>query len=277
MTDRGYQRVGIGGSGAIACGLAATASTSGEVVVLARSEQSAERARGRVEKLAGKIDGADVGSVRVTSNLVDLSAAAPALVVEAIVEDHDAKVELLSELGRECPDADLATTTSSLSIERLAADSGLTGRLFGLHVFNPVPQMELVEVCFPDEVGEQIRARAIAWCEGLGKRAVEVPDEAGFVVNRLLFPYLFDAVRLMERTGMEADEVDACMTLGAGHPMGPLALLDFVGVDVAVAIGEQLHGETGDEAHRPPALLRGMVERGVLGRKSGEGFHDYAK
>ena len=129
--------------------------------------------------------------------------------------------------------------------------------------------MQLVELCFPDEAGDGLRARATAFCEAIGKTAVEVPDEPGFVVNRLLFPYLFDAVRLLERTGMEPEQVDACMKLGASHPMGPLELLDFVGLDVADAIGEALHADTGDPAHRPPGRIKQLVGEGRLGRKSG--------
>ena len=132
--------------------------------------------------------------------------------------------------------------------------------------------MKLVEVCFPDS-GDETRERALAWCAAMGKTAVEVPDQAGFVVNRLLFPYLFDAVRLIERTGMEAGEVDACMKLGAGHPMGPLALLDFVGLDVSEAIGDALYADSSDPAHKPPGLMVQMAGEGKLGRKSGAGFY----
>ena len=158
---------------------------------------------------------------------------------------------MLSAVAEACPDADLATTTSSLSIAEIADAAGIAGRLFGLHVFNPVPRMKLVEVCFPDGA-EATREKALAWCAALGKTAVEVPDQAGFVVNRLLFPYLFDAVRLIERTGMEAGEVDTCMKLGAGHPMGPLALLDFVGLDVSEAIGDALYADSGEAGQQAP-------------------------
>ena len=152
------------------------------------------------------------------------------------------------------PNADLATTTSSLGIAEIAEAGGISGRLFGLHVFNPVPRMKLVEVCFPDGA-DSAREKALAWCAALGKTAVEVPDLAGFVVNRLLFPYLFDAVRFMEQTGMEAGEIDTCMKLGAGHPMGPLALLDFVGLDVCKAIGDALYTASNEDYQKPPELL----------------------
>jgi 3-hydroxybutyryl-CoA dehydrogenase len=169
----------------------------------------------------------------------------------------------------------LASTTSSLGIADLARASGAAERFFGLHVFNPVDRMELVELCFPDEARAGTRERAHAFCAALGKRAVEVPDEPGFVVNRLLFPYLFDAVRLLERSGLDPEQVDACMKLGASHPMGPLELLDFVGIDVADAIGEALHADTSDPSHRPPGRIKRLVGEGKLGRKSGRGFYDY--
>jgi 3-hydroxybutyryl-CoA dehydrogenase len=171
--------------------------------------------------------------------------------------------------------ADLATTTSSLSLDEIASGSGHPERTFGLHPFNPVVRMELVELCIPDAASDEIGPRARNWCESIGKTVVEVPNEPGFVVNRLLFPYLFDAVRLMEQTGMNAEDVDNCMTLGANYPMGPLALLDLVGIDVAVAIGESLYADSQEEHHRPPGRLISLVDKGKLGRKSGAGFFEY--
>jgi 3-hydroxyacyl-CoA dehydrogenase len=137
--------------------------------------------------------------------------------------------------------------------------------------------MELIELCLPQGVDDGIGERARAWCEAMGKTVVEVPDEPGFVVNRLLFPYLFDAVRLLEQTGMKPEEVDRCMTLGAAYPMGPLALLDLVGLDVATAIGEALHADSEEEHHRPPGRLTTLIGEGKLGRKSGAGFYTYEK
>jgi 3-hydroxybutyryl-CoA dehydrogenase len=182
---------------------------------------------------------------------------------------------VLRTVGDAAGDADLATTTSSLPLDELAARGGHPGRTFGLHPFNPVVRMELIELCIPEAAREEIAARARAWCESIGKTVVEVPNEPGYVVNRLLFPYLFDAVRLMEQTGMEAEDVDRCMTLGANYPMGPLALIDLVGVDVAVAIGEALYAESEEEHHRPPGRLMALMDEGKLGRKSGAGFYDY--
>jgi 3-hydroxybutyryl-CoA dehydrogenase len=268
----GYEAPGIAGSGAIATGLAAVSTTTADTILLARSEASAWRAEEKVVAACAKIDGAEPSRLRVTTDPKDLAECD--VVVEAVVEEVGPKGEVLSAVAAACPNADLATTTSSLSIAEIASAGGIDGRLFGLHVFNPVPRMKLVEVCFP-AVPDGTREKALAWCAALGKTAVEVPDEAGFVVNRLLFPYLFDAVRLIERTGMDPGEVDSCMKLGAGHPMGPLALLDFVGFDVAAAIGEALHADSGEAAHQPPKLMTDMAAEGKLGRKSGAGFYSY--
>ena len=271
--SEGYARPAIAGSGAIACGLAASASALGEVIVLARSEESARRAERDACDAASKLDGGAPGRISVTTDACALEGSD--LVVEAIVEDLQTKSDLTADLAARCPGADLATTTSSLRISELADLAGIEDRLFGLHVFNPVTKMKLVELCLPPQLDAGVRSRAIAWCEGLGKSVVEVPDQSGFVVNRLLFPFLFDAVRMLEGESLDATAVDTCMTLGAGHPMGPLELLDFVGLDVAVAIGEELHGESGLSSHEPPRLLRALVAEGRLGRKSGAGFHNY--
>jgi 3-hydroxybutyryl-CoA dehydrogenase len=258
--------VGIAGAGTIACGLATTAAARGfEVVLWGRGERSLERAR----DLLG-----DESPVSLTSDLDGLSGAS--LAVEAVAEEQPVKEEVLGALAQSLgAGALLATTTSSLAIEALAQATGIADRFFGLHVFNPVPKMDLIELCFPDEAATDTRRRAHAFCSALGKTAVEVPDEPGFVVNRLLFPYLFDAVRLLERSGLEPDQVDACMKLGASYPMGPLELLDFVGLDVADAIGEALYADTSDPAHRPPGRIKRMVGEGTLGRKSGRGFYPY--
>jgi 3-hydroxybutyryl-CoA dehydrogenase len=190
-------------------------------------------------------------------------------VVEAVVEDYDVKAGLLAELDQILgDDAILASTTSSLSIEELARASGRPDRFVGLHVFNPVTKMKLVELVFPQAASALTRERALTLCETFEKTPVEVPDVPGFVVNRLLFPYLFSAVRLLEETGMDATAIDTCMRLGAGHPMGPLALLDLVGLDVAKAIGETIGAPV-------PARVEQLIDEHALGRKSGRGFHEY--
>lgn len=274
MTESsGYAHPAVAGSGVIACGLAACATALGNVRLLARSEASAWRAEERAQAECSKVEGGHPQRIRVTTDPDDLSDSD--LVIEAVIEDPDVKATVLGELGRFCPGADLASTTSSLSVGELATRSGHAGRIFGLHVFNPVHRMELVELCFPDGVPDGLRDRARAWCGALGKTSIEVPDQPGFVANRLLFPYLFDAVRLLARTGMEAWDVDACMHLGAGHPMGPLQLLDFIGLDVAAAIGESLWADTGEERYRAPGLIEELIDQGKLGRKSGAGFYAY--
>jgi 3-hydroxybutyryl-CoA dehydrogenase len=253
------ERLGIAGSGAIACGLARVARAQSPAIrvrLWARSEESAARAAERLD---------DRGAV--TTELAALGDCT--VVVEAVAEDAAIKAELLARIGALVgDDALLASTTSSLSVAELAAASGRPDRFGALHVFNPVDRMQLVELAFPAEASETTRARLRALCEALGKTAVEVADVPGFVVNRLLFPYLFDAVRLMEAQGLEPEAVDACMKLGAGHPMGPLALLDFVGLDVAVAIGESIGAAV-------PERVRALIAEGRLGRKSGAGFYDY--
>jgi len=222
----------------------------------ARSELSAERARRRVGDVA-----------RVVTRLDDLHEST--VVVEAVAEDLDAKCELLGGLGVLLPDsALLASTTSSLSVSGLAQASSRPDRFAGLHVFNPVEKMQLVELAFPDEATEATRAGFHDLCEALGRTAIEVPDTPGFVVNRLLFPFAFEAVRLQEETGLAPQAIDACMKLGAGHPMGPLALLDLVGLDVSVAIGDSIGAQV-------PERVRELVRAGRLGRKAGAGFYEY--
>jgi len=269
-----YPELAVAGSGAIAVGLAALASANSELVrMLARSDASADRAREALARTCPRVDGGNAARVEIVTDAAALSGAG--LVVEAIVEDHDLKAELLRRIGDTAPEADLATTTSSLSITELGDACGHPDRLFGLHVFNPVPVMRLVEICVPERVGDAVGERAAQWCRSAGKTPVPVADHAGFVVNRLLFPYLFDAVRLQERTGMPSADIDTCMSLGLAHPMGPLALLDLVGLDVAVAISEALYAESGSPEHRAPESVTAKVEAGELGQKSGRGFHNY--
>jgi 3-hydroxybutyryl-CoA dehydrogenase len=263
------ERLGIAGSGAIACGLAATAAQHGDVLLWARSETSAERARGAVAKWCSRLSEEPCADrVTVVSDLSALGEAT--FLVEATAEDYDVKGGVLAELGRVSSDgAVLATTTSSLSVARLAQASGRPDRFVGLHVFNPVPKMALVELAYAPEAVESVRERARALCATLDKTAVEVPDIAGFVVNRLLFPYLFSAVELMEQTGLPPESIDTCMRLGAGHPMGPLALLDYVGLDVSKAIGEAIGSPV-------PRTVQELVAAGHLGKKTGKGLLDYS-
>jgi 3-hydroxybutyryl-CoA dehydrogenase len=263
------ERLGIVGSGTIACGLAACAARHGSVTLWARSDASAARAERSVAKVCAKFEEQlPPDRVRIATDLDD-GLGDMTFVVEAIAEHLDAKRSLFGRIAERLdPTAVLGTTTSSLPVAALAEASGRPERFVGFHVFNPVARMELIELAFPAQAAPETRERARALAASLDKRAVEVPDCAGFVVNRLLFPFLFDAVRFAEDHGMQPADVDACMTLGAGHPMGPLALLDYVGLDVAQAIGESLGVEV-------PARLRALVAEGAVGKKAGRGFYTY--
>ena len=255
-------RLAVAGSGAIACGLAATAAHHGPVLLLARSEDSAERARATVEKTLTRL-GAEVDPEHVEI-VTDPSALAEAsFVVEAVVEEVEGGVAI--------DGADLLETADQ------TADEGVDDAGDGVPAVEPEadPAVEFRNQLrrmpgdwFPTAASEETRTRALALCETFEKVPVEVPDIPGFVVNRLLFPYLFSAVRLVEETGMDPADVDTCMRLGAGHPMGPLALLDLVGLDVSKAIGETI-GE------RIPPRIEELVAGGALGRKSGRGLHTY--
>src|ERR1700684_1092458 len=264
------ERLAIAGSGPIACGLAAVGAAHGDVLLWARSDDSAARAEQTVARNCSKLEHLNgcAGRVRISTDLMTLADAT--FLVEAVVEDAAHKRPLLAELASVTgPDEIVATTTSSLSISELARASGHPDRFVGLHVFNPVPRMQLVELAYGPETRQDVRTRARALCEAVAKTPGEGPDTPGFVVNRLLFPYLFSAVELLSETGMEPADVDRCMTLGAGMPMGPIALLDFVGLDVSAAIGETIGAPV-------PERLRELVREGALGRKTRRGFYDYS-
>ena len=255
------ERIGIAGGGAIASGLACVAAEHGQVVVWARRPDAATA---KVEKLIERRGGVGAGNVSVSDDLASLSEAT--FIVEAIAEEQDAKAALLRALGDAAENGTiLSTTTSALSITALAEATGRPHRFVGLHVFNPVPKMDLVELVFPPTADAETRERARALCAALGKTAVEVPDTPGFVVNRLLFPFLFDAVALLEESGLEPQAIDDCMRLGAGHPMGPLALLDYVGLDVSAAIGRSIGAEV-------PARVEAMIAEGAAGQEGREGL-----
>jgi 3-hydroxybutyryl-CoA dehydrogenase len=264
------EQLGIAGSGTIACGLAATAAQHGDVVMWVRSEESAQRAAAHLERTFDRIEEeVHPSRVRVATDPQELAASERTFVVEAITEDAGAKAKVLATLnGVLAPDAVIGTTTSSLSVAELGVACGRPEHFVGFHVFNPVPAMRLVEIVAGPATSHETCVRARALCEALGKTSVDVPDLPGFVVNRLLFPYLFSAVRLLEESGLDPGAVDQCMKLGAGHPLGPLALLDLVGLDVAIAIGESIGAEI-------PERLLALAAEGALGRKAGRGFHSY--
>ncbi|MBV9042855.1 MAG: 3-hydroxybutyryl-CoA dehydrogenase, partial [Acidimicrobiia bacterium] len=211
-----------------------------------------------------------------TSDLGDLAACD--LVIESVVEDLATKKELFNELDRICGEATiLATNTSTLPVIEMAMETGRPNKVCGIHFFNPAPMMSLVEVVRPLTADDETIAEARAFAEACGKAPVEVKDQAGFIVNALLFPYLNNAVRLLENGVATREDIDEAMKGGCNFPMGPLALLDLVGLDTSLAIIEALYAEFRDPNYAPVPLLKRMVAAEQLGRKSGKGFYDYSK
>ena len=280
-------RVGVVGSGIMGSGIAEVAAKTGhEVVLRSRKQETADDMVNRLEKsLAravdkGRMEAADrdatLARVTPTSSLADLADCD--LVIESVVEDLAIKKDLFNELDRACkPEAIIATNTSTLPVVDLAVETSRPDRVCGVHFFNPAPAMSLVEVVRPltatDDTIEEVRAFATA----CGKTPVEVKDRAGFIVNALLFPYLNNAVRMLENGTASAGDIDAAMQGGCNFPMGPLALLDLVGLDTSLAILDALYAEFRDPNYAPVPLLRRMVSAGQLGRKSGSGIYEYAR
>jgi 3-hydroxybutyryl-CoA dehydrogenase len=199
------------------------------------------------------------------------------LFIEAVVEDLAVKNALWSQLnGIAGPDAIFASNTSSLTIIAMATASGRPDRMLGLHFFNPVPSMKLVEVVRTITTSEETEQRAIEFVRALGKEPIRAKDSSGFVVNLLLIPYMLDAISALESNVASVEDIDKGMQLGAGHPMGPFTLLDFVGLDTAYKIAEIMFAEYRDQRYAPPPLLKRMVLAGMLGKKSGKGFYDYS-
>jgi 3-hydroxybutyryl-CoA dehydrogenase len=279
--------VGIVGSGIMGSGIAEVAARTGhEVVLRSRRQETADAMLASLEKsLAkqverGKLEAAErdatLSRVTATSNLHELSACD--LVVESIVEDLDAKKDLFRELNHICADdAILATNTSTLPVIELAMETHKPERVCGVHFFNPAPMMSLVEIVRPLTATDDTIADVRAFAEACGKTPVEVKDRAGFIVNALLFPYLNNAVRMLENGTASRDDIDAAMKGGCNFPMGPLALLDLVGLDTSLAILDALYDEFRDPNYAAMPLLRRMVSAGQLGRKSGAGFYDYSR
>jgi 3-hydroxybutyryl-CoA dehydrogenase len=282
----GIRTVGVVGAGQMGAGIAQVAAAAGYAVVARDVDRAAlDRARAGIAKsLAkfvekGQLDGAArdaaLGRLAFTTDLAGVAGAD--LVIEAIVEDLGAKTALWRELDGLAPAATIfASNTSSLSITTMAAASGRPDRMVGLHFFNPVPLMNLVEVIRGIATSPATFDAALGFARSLGKETVGARDTAGFVVNRLLVPYLLDAVRALEQGVGTVAEIDAAMKLGCGHPMGPLTLLDFVGLDTALRIGEILFEEFREPRMAPPPLLRRMVAAGLVGKKGGRGFYDWS-
>jgi 3-hydroxybutyryl-CoA dehydrogenase len=281
------ETLGIVGSGIMGSGIAEVAARAGMTVVLrSRKQETADAmvaALGRslakqVER--GKLDQAEAAAVsgRVSAT-ADLEALADCdLVVESIVEDLETKKHLFIELDRLVKDgAVLATNTSTLPVVEMAIVTDRPEQICGIHFFNPAPAMSLVEIVRTLLSSDETIAEAKAFAEACGKSPVVVEDRAGFIVNGLLFPYLNNAVRMLENRTASRDDIDAAMKGGCNFPMGPLALLDLVGLDTSLAILDALYTEFRDPNYAAVPLLRRMVAAGHLGRKSGQGFYDYAK
>lgn len=280
------KRVGIVGSGIMGSGIAEVAAKAGfEVVLRSRQQHTADAMIASLEKsLAkqvdkGKLEAAErdatLARVRATVSLNDLADCD--LVIESIVEDLATKKDLFVELNHIVKDeAILATNTSTLPVVDLAMETHRPSQVCGIHFFNPAPMMSLVEIVRPLTASDETIERAREFATACGKTPVEVKDRAGFIVNALLFPYLNNAVRMLENGTASRDDIDTAMKGGCNFPMGPLALLDLVGLDTSLAILDALYEEFRDPNYAAQPLLRRMVSAGHLGRKSGKGFYDYS-
>jgi len=279
--------VAVVGAGTMGAGIAQACLAAGhrvtlhdardEAVVAARAalERGLARAAEK-DRLEGRDPEALLGQLTVRSGPADAAVSDADVVIEAVVEDPDLKARLWSDLAATAPaTALLCTNTSSLSVTALATASGRPERFCGLHFFNPVAALPLVEVVRGEATPEATVREAERFAEGLGKTPVRCEDRPGFLVNRLLIPYLNEAAQLADEGVADAASIDTALRLGASMPMGPLALADLIGLDVVLAVMENLHAELGEPRYRPAPILRRMVRAGRLGRKSGRGFHDY--
>ncbi len=284
MTD--IKRVGVLGCGLMGSGIAQVAATAGyETIARDVTKEIGERARGGIEKsLAkfvekGKLSTADrdaaLKRLGFTTTVTDLKGCD--IVIEAVTEDLGVKNALWKELDGLCGAQTIfASNTSSLKIAAMAAATKRADRFVGLHFFNPVPLMPLVEVVRTERTSDEAFRRAFAFATSLGKQAVAARDNSGFIVNLLLVPYLLDAIRAVEGGVASIPDIDKAMQLGCGYPMGPLTLLDFVGLDTTFKIAEIMFAEYRQPHYAPPPLLKRMVQAGMFGKKSGKGFYDYS-
>jgi 3-hydroxybutyryl-CoA dehydrogenase len=279
------KRVGVIGSGIMGGGISEVAALAGhEVVLRSRDLSGAEGTLARVDKsLAKRVDkgtlsaeehAAAIARITATSDLHEVSDCD--LVIESVVEDLQTKKHLFSELDRLCQDHTiLATNTSTLAVVEMAMETGRPEKVCGIHFFNPAPMMSLVEIVRPITADDETIEEARAFAEGCGKKAVVVKDQAGFIVNALLFPYLNNAVRLLDQGVASMEDIDEAMKGGCGFPMGPFALLDLVGLDTSLAILDALYEEHKDPNYAAVPRLRRMVAAERLGRKTGQGFYSY--
>jgi 3-hydroxybutyryl-CoA dehydrogenase len=279
------ESVAIVGGGFMGAGIAESVAVAGlPVVVRDIDEPSIARARQRLEASleravrGAKVDAAHAAVARDRIEFTtELEAISPAdLVIEAVPEDESLKLKVMRAIDDAVrPDAIIASNTSSIPIAELAQEVTSPERVLGLHFFSPVPVMTLVEVVVALDTSAETLNTAKAFVEAIGKRPIETKDRSGFIVNMLLVPYLMAAVRMYEEGFASREDIDAGMKLGCGHPMGPLVLCDFIGLDVLYAVCDSLYEEFKRDEYAPPPLMKRMVASGRLGRKSGRGFYDY--
>lgn len=281
------RRVGVLGAGLMGSGIAEVCAKAGyDTVVREVTEELVEKGISRIEKSLGKavekgkLAAADRDAAwkRVSSTVRLEDLADCDLVIEAIVENLDAKKETYRALDAACKTATIfCSNTSSLTITEMSAATSRPDRFAGLHFFNPVPVMKLVEVVRTIATSEETAETVFAFARSLGKEPIRTQDNSGFIVNRLLVPYLLDAVRALEEGVGTKEDIDKGMELGCGHPMGPLKLLDFVGLDTTYAIAQIMYDEYREKRFAPPPLLKRMVLAGLYGKKSGRGFYEYGE
>jgi 3-hydroxybutyryl-CoA dehydrogenase len=281
------KRVGVVGCGLMGSGIAQVCAEAGyPVIVREVSEELLKKGLGKIESFLAK--GVEKGKVTPerktevlgrlegTTTLEKLSSCD--LVIEVVVENLHAKREVYQALDAACPARTIfASNTSSLSITEMAAFTKRADRFVGLHFFNPVPLMKLVEVVRSPLTSGETFEKVVAFARTLGKTPIRATDKSGFIVNRLLVPYLLDAIRAVEEGVGSIQDIDEGMKLGCGHPMGPLTLLDFVGLDTTYSIANIMFDEFREKRFAPPPLLKRMVQAGLYGRKSGKGFYDYSQ
>jgi len=279
------RRVAVLGCGLMGSGIAEIAAKAGyETHVREINDALVEKGHARIRKSLdravdkGKLEAADrdaaLGRITMTTRLEDVASAD--IVIEAVTEDLDMKIEMFGTLDPVCgPDTIFASNTSSLTIAAMAAATRRPDHFVGLHFFNPVPVMKLVEVVRSIATAPEVYRRAFDFARSLGKEPVEARDTSGFIVNRLLVPYMLDAIRCLEQGLASMEDIDKSMTLGTGYPMGPFVLADFVGNDTLHAIAEIMFNEFREPRFAPPPLLRRMVTLGYYGRKAQRGFYDY--